>query len=117
MQLEDDSSLKDIEDQESRNPNVPKGTIHGAAPVYRSRGTKLELSGLPVLAAFGQMRLAERKTNQDWWMSDLYRAPEVLLGLHWNYPVDVWSIGVMVSTSIHKPSNSMSNSNPNQPDT
>lgn len=65
MQLEDDSSLKDIEDQESRSPSVPISTIHGAAPVYRSRGTKLELSGLPVLADFGQMRLAVRKTNRD----------------------------------------------------
>ncbi|KAM5473342.1 hypothetical protein MferCBS49748_001156, partial [Microsporum ferrugineum] len=95
MQLEDDSGLKDIEDQESRNPSVPIITIEGVVPLYRSRKTKLELSGLPVLVDFGQMRLAEGQTNQDWWMSDLYRAPEVLLGLPWEYPVDVWSIGVM----------------------
>ncbi|KAK2810901.1 hypothetical protein FQN50_002492 [Emmonsiellopsis sp. PD_5] len=95
MQLEDNSSLKDIEDQESQGPSVPIVTTDGAAPVYRSRETKLELSGLPVLADFGQMRLAEGQINQDWWMSDLYRAPEVLLGLPWGYPVDVWSIGVM----------------------
>ncbi|PGH19338.1 CMGC/SRPK protein kinase [Polytolypa hystricis UAMH7299] len=96
MQLEDDSSLKDIEDQESRDPSVPIITTDGAAPVYRSREIKLKLSGLPVLADFGQMRLAEGQTNQDWWMSDLYRAPEVLLGLAWEYPIDVWSIGVMI---------------------
>ncbi|KAK2787077.1 hypothetical protein FQN51_003454 [Onygenales sp. PD_10] len=95
MQLEDDSSLKDVEDQESQDPSVPIFTTDGAAPVYRSRGTKLELSGLPVLADFGQMKLGEGQINQDWWMSDLYRAPEVLLGLPWGYPVDVWSIGVM----------------------
>ncbi|TPX22045.1 hypothetical protein DIZ76_016012 [Coccidioides immitis] len=95
MQLEDDSSLKDIEDQESRDPSIPIITTNGAAPVYRSRETKLELSGLPVLADFGPMRLAEGQTNKDWWMSDLYRAPEVLLGLPWEYPVDVRSIGVM----------------------
>lgn len=99
MQLEDDRSLKEIEDQESRDPSVPIITTHGATPVYRSRETKVELSGLPVLADFGQMRLAEGQTNQDWWVSDLYRAPEVLLGLPWEYPVDVWSIGVMVSTT------------------
>lgn len=29
-------------------------------------------------------------------MPDLYRAPEMLLGLPWSFPVDVWSIGVMV---------------------
>lgn len=100
MKLEDDSSLRDIQDQESRDPSVPIATTaDGAVPVYKSRATKLELSGLPVLADFGKMRLAEGQTNQDWSMSDLYRAPEVLLGLPWEYPVDVWSIGVMVSSS------------------
>lgn len=34
--------------------------------------------------------------NRDWWMSDLYRAPEVLLQLPWGFPVDIWAIGVMV---------------------
>ncbi|OQD95933.1 hypothetical protein PENSOL_c018G11192 [Penicillium solitum] len=96
MQLEDDNSLQEIEDQESRDPSVPIITTHGATPVYRSRQTKVQLSGLPVLADFGQMRLAEGQTNQNWWMSDLYRAPEVLLGLLGEYPVDVWSIGVML---------------------
>ncbi|KAJ5849928.1 hypothetical protein N7455_009784 [Penicillium solitum] len=96
MQLEDDNSLQEIEDQESRDPSVPIITTHGATPVYRSRQTKAQLSGLPVLADVGQMRLAEGQTNQNWWMSDLYRAPEVFLGLPWEYPVDVWSIGVML---------------------
>ncbi|EDN10327.1 predicted protein [Histoplasma mississippiense (nom. inval.)] len=71
MQLEDDSSLKDIEDQEALNPSIPVITTDGVAPVYRSRTTKLELSGLPVLTDFGQMRLAEGHINQDWWMPDL----------------------------------------------
>ncbi|PGH13045.1 hypothetical protein AJ79_03882 [Helicocarpus griseus UAMH5409] len=93
--LEDDSSLKSIEHQESRDPNVTVITTEGAAPVYRSRKPQVELSGLPVLADFGQMRLAEGTINQDRWMSDLYRTPEVLLGLPGGYPVDVWSIGVM----------------------
>jgi serine/threonine-protein kinase SRPK3 len=57
----------------------------------------LELSGILVLTDFGQMRLAE-PMNKGLWMSDLYRAPEVLLNLSWGYPVDVWSVGVMVSS-------------------
>ncbi|EEH37992.2 hypothetical protein PAAG_00913 [Paracoccidioides lutzii Pb01] len=48
MQLEDDNSLKDIEDQEPRDPSVPIITTDGAAPMYRSRETKLGFSGLPV---------------------------------------------------------------------
>ncbi len=65
-------------------------------PLYRSRAAMVELSGIPILTDFGQMRLAE-PMNNDWWMSDSYRAPEVLLKLPWAFPVDVWSVGVMVS--------------------
>ncbi|KAI1834470.1 hypothetical protein DTO006G1_108 [Penicillium roqueforti] len=67
MQLDDDSCLKEIESQESQDPSVPIMTTDGAAPVYRSRRARM-------------MELL---------------APEVLLGLPWEYPVDVFSIGVM----------------------
>ncbi len=94
-EAEDEINFTDIEDQESQDPSVP--IISHGATVYRSRVTMLELSGIPVLTDFGQMRLAE-PMNKDWWMSDLYRAPEVLLNLPWGYPVDVWSVGVMVTS-------------------
>ncbi|KAI2726238.1 hypothetical protein CBS147332_3125 [Penicillium roqueforti] len=67
MQLDDDSCLKEIESQESQDPSVPIMTTDGVAPVYRSRRARM-------------MELL---------------APEVLLGLPWEYPVDVFSIGVM----------------------
>ncbi|OJJ87940.1 uncharacterized protein ASPGLDRAFT_55214 [Aspergillus glaucus CBS 516.65] len=54
----------------------------------------LELSGIPILTDFGQMRPLE-PGNRDWWMPGLYRASEVLLNLPWGFPVDIWSIGVM----------------------
>ncbi|RAK97316.1 protein kinase [Aspergillus ibericus CBS 121593] len=92
MDLEDDSSLKDTEDEESQDPSTP--IMSQGAPIYRSRTPMLELSGIPILTDFGQVRPAE-PGNHDWWMSDLYRAPEVLLQLPWSFPVDIWSIGVM----------------------
>jgi hypothetical protein len=100
MEIDDDTSLQDIEDQESQDPSLPiTSTINGSMPVivYKSRPTMLELSGHPILTDYGQMRLVEGCVNQDWWMSDLYRAPEVLLHLPWGFPADIWSIGVMVS--------------------
>lgn len=30
-------------------------------------------------------------------MPDVYRAPEVILGMKWSSKVDLWSVGVMVS--------------------
>lgn len=93
-EAEDEINFKYIKDQESQDPSVP--IMSDGAAVYKSRTTMLELSGIPVLTDFGQMRLAE-PMNKGWWMSDLYRAPEVLLNLSWGYPVDIWSVGVMVS--------------------
>ncbi|KAK4987165.1 hypothetical protein LTR66_007669 [Elasticomyces elasticus] len=91
-EAEDELTFRDIEEKESREPSIP--TTSDGALVYKSRATMEELSGIPVLTDFGQMRLAE-PINKDWWMPDLYRAPEVLLGLPWGFPVDVWSVGVM----------------------
>lgn len=93
VEIEDDSSLKDLEEQKTRDPSTP--VISEGAPVYRSREPLFELSGVPILTDFGQMRIS-RPVNQDWWMSDMYRAPEVLLQLPWCFPVDIWSIGIMV---------------------
>ncbi|OJD10516.1 CMGC/SRPK protein kinase [Emergomyces pasteurianus Ep9510] len=97
MHIQDDTSLRDVEDQESQHPSVPVTRNGGdaATTVYKSQPTMLELSGHPILTDFGQMRLVEGYVNQDWWMPDLYRAPEVLLQLPWGFPVDIWSIGVM----------------------
>lgn len=97
--IEDKISLKDVEEQGSQDPSIPVTT--DGVPVYRSRTTMLELSGVPILTDFGQMRLAE-PGNRDWWMPDLYRAPEVLLKLPWGFPVDVWSVGVMVSDRLNR---------------
>ncbi|KAJ5936660.1 protein kinase [Penicillium verhagenii] len=97
MEIDDDTSLQDIEDQESQDPSLPITSAIGAMPivVYKSIPAMLALSSHPILTDYGQMRLVEGCLNQDWWMSDLYRAPEVLLHLPWGFPADIWSIGVM----------------------
>lgn len=94
-EADDEIIFKYIEDEELQDPSVP--IMSNGDIIYKSRTPMLELSGGPVLTDFGQMRLAE-PVNKDWWMSDLYRAPEVLLNLPWGYPVDIWSVGVMVSS-------------------
>ncbi|GBF65334.1 dual specificity protein kinase [Trichophyton mentagrophytes] len=97
----DSIGLKEVEERESKNPSVPiitkdtNGTVSGV--VYKSRPTRFEVAGPPVLTDFGQMRFvgADGEFN-DWWMPDLYRAPEILLQLPWSCPVDMWSVGIMI---------------------
>lgn len=99
MGLNDDSSFQRIEQPEAETPSAP--VMDGEYPIYHSRGepiSLLELSCDPVLTDLGSSRSTARE-NKDWWMPDTHRAPEVLLGLPWDAQVDVWSIGVMVSTS------------------
>lgn len=85
--------FKVVEDEEVRDPCVP--VMDNGHPIFTSRIPPFELSGQPLLNDFGQMRLADPESD-DWWMPDLYRAPEVLLKLPWACPVDVWSVGIMV---------------------
>ena len=92
-QLSDEALLRALEEAEIDDPSVASMDDHGL--IYTSRRMGLDLSGLPILIDFGQMCYGE-EWNTKWSMPDLYRAPEVLLKLPWSYPVDVWSVAVML---------------------
>ncbi|RMZ78575.1 hypothetical protein DV738_g3796, partial [Chaetothyriales sp. CBS 135597] len=92
-EAEDDTIFEELEEQELSDPSVPVVSDDGHI-VYPTRFIQPELSGVPILTDFGQARPMEPE-NTDWWMPDLYRAPEVLLKLPWESPVDVWCVGVM----------------------
>jgi serine/threonine protein kinase len=34
-------------------------------------------------------------------MPDVYRAPEVVLDMPWSYPIDIWSLGMVVSLCLN----------------
>lgn len=95
MHILDDSS----QSHRGAGVYIPIITSDGTT-TYPSRPTLLELSGHPILTDFGQMRFVEGHVNQDWWMSDLYRAPEELLKLPWEYAVDLFAVGIMVGQHI-----------------
>lgn len=103
MQSIDNESFRRIEQEEMNHPSLP--VDDDGHLVYPSRGDPASLSelsalsGEPVLTDFGSSRSAEN-TNEDWWMPDTHRAPEVLLGLPGDAQVDVWSIGVMVRLAL-----------------
>lgn len=61
------------------------------------RNGNLKRFGLPILSDFGEARIGDR--HQGSIQPDLYRAPEVLLGMEWTSKADIWNVGVLVSAS------------------
>ena len=52
--------------------------------------------GAPSLADLSEARFGDQ-VNTDLIMPDVYRAPEVILGASWDFKIDIWSLGVLVS--------------------
>ncbi|KAJ5609440.1 hypothetical protein N7528_010007, partial [Penicillium herquei] len=51
--------------------------------------------GAPVLCDFGSAVLGDEEHSEDI-QPDIYRAPEVILGIPWTYSVDIWNVGCMI---------------------
>jgi serine/threonine protein kinase len=62
--------------------------------VYVSRPMPLS-KGAPLLCDFSEARF-ETSSNVDLVMPDVYRAPEVVLGMPWSYPIDLWGFAMTV---------------------
>ncbi|OJZ91030.1 hypothetical protein ASPFODRAFT_78077 [Aspergillus luchuensis CBS 106.47] len=90
--------LSEFEEQISSKPAPRKvlqdRTIYTSSPFPAG-------DGLPLLGDLGEARFAEEE-QCDNIMPDYYRAPEVILKSHWDYKVDIWSVG-MVAWDIVSP--------------
>ncbi|KAI2830800.1 hypothetical protein CBS147343_2036 [Aspergillus niger] len=77
-------------EEEELNEPAPRKQLDDRT-IFATRAMPLS-SGEPVLADLGEARLAQG--NQTGLiMPNLYRAPEVLLGMKWDNKVDIWAIG------------------------
>ena len=103
MRADVDSLFRRIESEEVQKPSVPffdRAHPH-PHPIYTSRGDVVEkhdLDGVPILSDFGTSRINSISDNRGWCMTDLGRAPEMLMDVPWDYQVDIWSIGMLVSS-------------------
>jgi serine/threonine-protein kinase SRPK3 len=95
QEIEDDSIISQIEQGELDRPIARK--VLSDRTIYNSRPMPLN-AGLPVLCDLGEARVGTQKHRGDI-MPGIYRAPEVILGMDWDSKVDIWAIGVMVSTN------------------
>ena len=92
MGIDDISVLADYERDEFEHP-VPRKVIEDRT-IYLSRPLPLTF-GPPILCDFGEARLGEEENRGDI-MPDVYRAPEVILGMQWSYSVDIWNVAMVV---------------------
>ena len=90
--IKDDSILAKFEQAEFEAP-VPRKTV-GNRIIYLSRPLPISF-GTPVLCDLGEARLGIDQQQGDI-MPDVYRAPEVILGMTWDYKVDIWNVGILV---------------------
>ncbi|KAM3421860.1 hypothetical protein BST61_g2237 [Cercospora zeina] len=86
----DDSAFTRFERDEREKP-LPRKELSDRT-IYVSHPMPLT-KGPPLLCDLSEARFAEAQSN-DLIMPDLYRAPEVILGMHWSYPVDLWGFAM-----------------------
>lgn len=55
--------------------------------------------GKPSITDLSEARFGDSK-HTDRIMPNVYRAPEVILGVPWSHPIDVWGFGMVVSLLI-----------------
>ncbi|KAI8211807.1 Serine/threonine-protein kinase SRPK [Colletotrichum sp. SAR 10_86] len=66
--------------------------------IYASTGLEIpDEPGDPVIADFGDARIDEGPFEfEEEVMPDVYRAPEIVLGVPWNEKIDIWALGLLI---------------------
>lgn len=94
--IHDESVLTKFEQFETENP-CPRKELDDRT-IYLSRPMLLT-KGEPSITDLSEARFGDFK-NIDRIMPNVYRAPEVILGHPWSYPVDIWGFGMVVSLLV-----------------
>ncbi|OAX78096.1 hypothetical protein ACJ72_07601 [Emergomyces africanus] len=92
MGIDDTSVFTEYENDELEHP-VPRKVLTDRT-IYLSRPLPFTF-GPPILCDLGEARLGDEE-HQDDIMPDVYRAPEVIIGMKWGYKVDIWNVAMVV---------------------
>jgi len=95
--IKDDTVFEEFEEEELRNP-CPRKEVEGRW-IYTSRELRRpKRYGPPVLCDFGSTVSGEKERLGDV-QPDIYRSPEVILQAPWQYKIDIWNAGCLVSVA------------------
>ncbi|KAJ8131624.1 hypothetical protein O1611_g2006 [Lasiodiplodia mahajangana] len=86
-----DKSLSRVEEAELKSPSPRK--VLKDRTIYTSRAVIGNFGAL-FLCDFGNAHIGDEGSGIA--MSISFRAPEIILGMKWSYPIDMWSVGVSV---------------------
>ncbi|KAB8205359.1 kinase-like domain-containing protein [Aspergillus parasiticus] len=67
--------------------------IYQSRRFHRKKGWN-KYFGMPILCDLGEARIGDVHIGVI--QPDLYRAPEVVLGVEWTSKVDIWNVGVLI---------------------
>ncbi|KAI3005997.1 hypothetical protein CBS147346_4024 [Aspergillus niger] len=100
VSFEDPTVLAEFIESQLEKPMAFKVDSTGR-PVYQSRsdfGPLKSLRSIPQLVDFGLATTLEEDDDWGVWpiQPDHYRAPEVILGIGWQMPADIWNLGVLL---------------------
>ena len=93
-----ESTLQDFEDQEDVEPSPCK--VLCDRKIYQSRKLNSQDFGIPILCDLGGARYLGLNTQDDHRECRQNLAPEVLFGMDWDYKVDIWMVGMLVTLSL-----------------
>ncbi|KAG8626011.1 hypothetical protein KVT40_006412 [Elsinoe batatas] len=88
--MHDSAILVDVARNEVEKPS-PRKLLEDRT-IYLSRLLRIT-HGTPCISDLSEARFGNA-THTDLVMPNVYRAPEVILGMPWSYPIDVWSFGM-----------------------
>lgn len=99
ISIEDDTMLERFAKAESKHP-TPRKIVDNTLTIYTRRPLptpKDDRYGVPVLCDFGEARIGKTHTTGPLIQPHNSRAPEVIFEMPWGPPVDIWSVGCLVS--------------------
>lgn len=115
MELVDESVLEAFTQSEMDDPS-PRKLVDGFPVILSRQFDRPRKYGNVVLSDFGAAVRGDQKRNHDA-QPNVYRSPEVMFKTDWSFPVDIWNVGVMVSScNIHSPMYVVSDWNPRRLD-